>query len=182
MDWHVSTQTHCGNVRKINEDALMVKRSGPLMAVADGMGGHLAGEVASGMIVDYLSNLTLERALSGVGTQIEAALQQVNQDILDYGRDQLAGVTIGSTVVTLAARGRRAVCVWAGDSRLYRLRRRQLEQLTEDHSYVAEMVREGLLSPEEARHHPSSNMITRAIGVTAPVALSSSAAWVPTSP
>lgn len=171
MWWEIAARTDRGNVRKINEDALLVVSDGPLLAVADGMGGHQAGEVASRMITEALTSMAPAPDLDDACAQLEAALQQANLAILEYGSRELAGVTLGSTVVTMAARGAQAVCLWAGDSRLYRLRGGALQQLTHDHSYVAEMVREGLLSQQEARNHPSANMITRAIGVVAPVEL-----------
>ncbi len=170
--WDIAARSDRGNVRKINEDALLVVSNGPLLAVADGMGGHQAGEVASRMITEALTSMAPAPALLDAREQLEAALQHANQAILDYGTRELAGVTIGSTVVAMTARGAQAVCLWAGDSRLYRLRHGELQQLTDDHSYVAEMVRQGLLNQEEARNHPSANMITRAIGVVAPVELS----------
>lgn len=171
MDWQIATQTHVGKVRSINEDALLVVKEYPLLAVADGMGGHQAGEVASKMIVNQLASLALNAELGQAQAQAERALMHSNHQIVAYGSKELNGATIGSTVVAMLAQGDQAACIWAGDSRLYRVRNGTLEQLTEDHSYVAELVREGLISSEEARDHPSSNMITRAIGVVPDVAL-----------
>lgn len=172
MEWQIATQTHVGKVRSINEDALLVVKDYPLFTVADGMGGHQAGEVASQMIIDDQAKLSLGATLGHAQVQIERTLLHTNQQIVDYGKRELAGVTVGSTVVTMIAQDHKAVCIWAGDSRLYRVRDHKLEQLTEDHSYVAELLRDGLISEEEARHHPSANMITRAIGVVPNVALS----------
>ena len=172
MEWQIASQTHVGKVRAINEDALLVVKDYPLLAVADGMGGHQAGEVASQMIVDDLADLHLESALEQAQAQTERALLNTNQKIVEYRARELRGQTVGSTVVTMLAKKDRAVCIWAGDSRLYRIRDNSIEQLTEDHSHVAELVRDGLITPEEARNHPSSNMITRAVGVADELALS----------
>lgn len=171
MDWQIATQTHVGKVRTVNEDSLLVVKEFPLLAVADGMGGHRAGEVASRMIVDELAALELDQQLERAREQTEQSLLDINQQIIEFGQRELEGVTAGSTIVTLLAQNFKAVCLWAGDSRLYRLRNNSLEQITEDHSYVAEMVRDGLLNPEDAKGHPSANMITRAIGVMPSVSL-----------
>lgn len=165
MDWQIASQTHVGKVRKLNEDSLLVVKDYPLLAVADGMGGHRAGEIASAMIVDNLAKLKLSTSLNQAREQTEHSLLASNREIIDFGKKQLDGVSAGSTIIALLAQEQRAVCLWAGDSRLYRMRNNTLEQLSEDHSYVSEMVRDGLLSAEEARSHPSSNMITRAIGI-----------------
>ena len=150
-----------------NEDALLVVEEYPLLVVADGMGGYRAGEVASSMIVKHLSKLELDGELAAAAAHIKGSLLDTNSEILDFARRELGGATVGSTVVAMVAFGCRGVCLWAGDSRLYRLRRGVLTQLTEDHSYVAALVRDGLITPEQARHHPSSNIITRAVGAAA---------------
>jgi serine/threonine-protein phosphatase Stp1 len=165
MDWQIATQTHQGNVRSVNEDALLVIKEYPLLLVADGMGGHLAGEVASGAIVERLAGLKLAFDLDKARAQVQAELLACNAHILEFATRELAGVTVGSTVVAMLARDGRGVCLWVGDSRLYRLRGGQLEQISEDHSYVSNLVRAGLLDAAEARHHPSANLITRAVGV-----------------
>lgn len=165
MDWQIATQTHVGNVRSVNEDSLLVVKEFPLLAVADGMGGHKAGEIASRMIVDHLAALPLDSNLDIARQQAEESLLDSNSQIIQFSQRELDGVSAGSTIVSLLAQGDKAVCLWAGDSRIYRLRNNELEQLTDDHSYVAEMVRDGLISQEQARNHPSSNIITRAIGV-----------------
>lgn len=169
MKWQIVTQSHRGKVRAINEDALLVDKRFPLLLVADGMGGHEAGEVASRMLADGLAELTLpvEPGLAAARGVVEDAIQCCHREVIDYAARHQAGRTVGSTVVTMLALEGRAICVWAGDSRLYRSRRAQLQQLTEDHSHVAELVRIGALNPEEALQHPASNIITRAVGASA---------------
>jgi len=164
MEWQIATQTHCGNVRRINEDSLLVDKSYPLLMIADGMGGHAAGDVASRMLAEKLGALPLARGLSDALAQIRSAVMRCNSDMIEYARHNLAGQTIGSTVVAMLAQGFTGACVWAGDSRLYRARGGRLQQLTVDHSHVANMVRAGRLSAEEAQNHPYSNVITRAVG------------------
>lgn len=163
--WQVASITHCGNVRKINEDSIYTSSAPLLTVVADGMGGHAAGDLASQMLVKKLAALTLEPRLEPAATQVHDAIIASNREIIAYSKQHLDGSTMGSTVVTLISRGSRGHCLWAGDSRLYSLSGRKLQQLTEDHSYVAELVRTGKLAPEDAINHPSSNIITRTVGV-----------------
>jgi serine/threonine protein phosphatase PrpC len=173
MDWQIATQTHCGNVRRINEDALLVEKRYPLLMIADGMGGHQGGDVASRMLAEKLGALQLADDLYDALAQVKASITRCNGDMIDYARRKLDGQTIGSTVVAMMAEGSTGACVWAGDSRLYRARDGQLQQLTGDHSYVADMVRAGQLSSEEAVNHPSSNIITRAVGASTSLNLDS---------
>ena len=173
MDWHIASQTHRGNVRTINEDALLVEKNYPLLVVADGMGGHQAGEVASGMLVDSLGALRLQDGISSAAAQVKASIIQCNASLVDYAQEKLGGQSVGSTVVVMLTDSTAGVCMWAGDSRLYRARNSQLEQITADHSYVAELVRSGQITTEEAANHPSSNVITRAVGASADLNLDS---------
>ena len=157
--WQSASCSHVGRVRRINEDALLDRPERGLWAVADGMGGHTLGDVASRMVVDALAQLTdadagdVRRCLGEVNRRLmtEAAMRDVQ--------------LIGSTVVVLLASGSRCSCIWAGDSRIYRYRDGMLKQLTRDHSHVEELVSRGLLSPADASRHPGHNLITRAIGV-----------------
>ncbi len=171
MEWQISTQTHCGNVRNINEDSLLVVKDFPLFAVADGMGGHQAGDIASKMIIDNLTKLTPKNTLKQSLSIVKKSLLKTNQEIISYSNRELPGLTMGSTVVVMLCNNSQAACLWAGDSRLYQFRNNSLSQLTEDHSYVTDLVKEGLLLPEEAINHRFSNMITRAIGVVPTVDL-----------
>lgn len=164
MEWQIATQTHRGNVRRVNEDSLVVEKMYPLLMVADGMGGHEAGDVASRMLSERLGALELSGSLEERASQVEGCVLQCNEQMLEYANNRLQGQTIGSTVVVLLADDTAGLCLWAGDSRLYRIRGGQFEQLSADHSYVAELVRAGQLLPQDAQNHPSSNIITRAVG------------------
>ena len=167
--WSSSSFTHVGTVRSVNQDDYLEQpdsQGGGLWAVADGMGGHQAGEVASHAIVENLANITLADDLADTFKAIEAALHTTNQQLREEAVKQQIHNSIGSTVVVLLIHKAQAVCIWVGDSRIYRLRDNQLEQLTHDHSHVQELIDHGLINAEEAERHPMSNVVTRAVGVT----------------
>jgi protein phosphatase len=163
--WASCAATHTGKVRELNEDAIMSHPECEHWAVADGMGGHKVGDLASQKIVEGLQRLQLPTSLEQAVDDIEDQVIAVNRELQDYAIQHLEGSTVGSTLVDLVIRGRVGVCLWAGDSRLYRYRRHRLEQITRDHSQVADMVQMGLLTEDEARAHKASNVITRAVGV-----------------
>lgn len=163
--WKSSAETHVGVVRELNEDAVFAKPEIGLWAVADGMGGHELGDVASETVVKALDGVANCERLSELVDCVDDALLGANQGMLDHARAKFGSATMGSTVAALLLRGKVGACVWAGDSRLYRFRNNALQQLTRDHSQVEEMVQMGLLSPEEAEGHPQGNVITRAVGV-----------------
>lgn len=162
--WKSAQDTNVGMVREINEDSIISLPNQQLWAVADGMGGYEAGNVASNMIVKTLDTIANKNTLNEIVDTLEDSLIDVNNRILEYADIMLDGRTLGSTVVTLLIKGRVGVCLWAGDSRLYRLRNNELQQLSRDHSQVEELVQQGFLSEEEAETHPDANVITRAIG------------------
>lgn len=164
LAWHSVAKTHVGMVREINEDAVFSKTDFGIWAVADGMGGHEAGEVASQMIVHALENLHTTDRLSLFVEHVDDELMEVNRRIQQHSDMILGGRTLGSTVVTLIIRGNIGACLWAGDSRLYQFRAGNLARISRDHSKVEELVEQGFLLPEEADNHPESNVITRAVG------------------
>lgn len=164
--WSAASRTHAGMVRKVNEDALLNTTEKHFWAVADGMGGHSAGDVASGMVVNALETLDSSLSLGEIVDAIDDTLVDANSRILEYADIMLEQPTIGSTVVSLLIKGRVGVCIWAGDSRLYRYRNRQLMQLTQDHSQVEELLQQGFIGTDEASHHPEANVITRAVGAS----------------
>jgi len=166
MGFECVSRTDVGLRRKINEDAVLVRTPRGLWAVADGMGGHEAGEVASAMVTEALSRLHPVENLDKFVEQAIAAIGQANHDLIELARSDTGGRTIGSTVVGLAIRGREYRCFWAGDSRAYRLRGGQIVQISRDHSLVQDLVSAGMLGADEALHHPQANVITRAVGVT----------------
>lgn len=162
--WQYCALTDTGARRKHNEDSIMSAPELGLWAVADGMGGHEAGDVASGMIVDALSSIKRPENFSLFVDAVELTLQKTNQALRDHAEKQYAGRTMGSTVVALLIADGYGACMWAGDSRLYRFRNNALEQLSRDHSQVQRLVDAGLLAAEEADSHPNANVITKAVG------------------
>jgi serine/threonine protein phosphatase PrpC len=154
-------QTHVGRVRTVNEDAFLERPSLGLWAVADGMGGHRRGDVASRMIVSALADLPVPGDARTLRRSVESAISEVNDRLR---ADSADGSISGSTVVLLLVHARHFAVLWAGDSRVYRLAADGLELLTHDHSVVQELVDRGEISPAAARHHPLGNQITRAVG------------------
>lgn len=164
ITWTSATATDVGKKRKINEDALLARPEIGLWVVADGMGGHAAGDVASNAIIHPLQNIDQDESLADFVEHVEDIYLSVNQQLCDYAQNQLGGRTVGSTVVSLVLSQHTGVCLWAGDSRLYRLRNGQLLRLSRDHSAVQDMVESGAITQAEADSHPKSNVITRAVG------------------
>lgn len=165
IHWACDSASHAGAVRKLNEDAVLDQSEHDHWAVADGMGGHEVGDLASNEIVRALAELSIPERLPHAVDCIEDCVLGVNRYLQQYAMQHLNGATMGSTLVDLVIRGRVGVCFWAGDSRLYRFRKQELTQISRDHSQVEDMVQMGLISADEARHHHSSNVITRAVGV-----------------
>lgn len=164
FQWSSAGRSHVGMVRAINEDACVALPELGLWAVADGMGGHEAGDVASRMIVETLQQTPLPNSWQELLDAVRERLRRVNTQLRVESARRYQNRTIGSTVVVLAAYEGQCACLWVGDSRIYRLRAGQLQQLTRDHSHVQELVDQGLIAPEEAHRHPLSNVITRAVG------------------
>lgn len=161
--------THVGAVRSANEDVLFGFPDQRIWGVADGMGGHQRGDWAAARLADELGRARVGEDLEDNCDRIADSLEEANASIFDAG-EQIGG-TIGSTVVLLHVEGGRYACLWSGDSRAYLLSRGEFRQITRDHSQVEEMVAAGTLSREEARDHPLGNVITRAIGVAADLAV-----------
>ena len=157
--------TDVGRQRQSNEDSFY--EAPPVFAVADGMGGARAGEVASRMAVEAFGESPDHR------TEPEALLERIarnaNRRIYELARSDEAYRGMGTTLTAVIVDGREIAVGHVGDSRLYRLRGGAFEQLTDDHSLVGGLVRLGQLTPEEAEHHPQRSVILRAVGVEANV-------------
>jgi serine/threonine protein phosphatase PrpC len=156
--------TDVGLARRRNEDACLDRPDLGLWAVADGMGGHDAGDYASQAIVAALGALTPPADPAEFLDAAAAALTTVDAALRERAANLRPGAVIASTVVALLAQAGEFACLWAGDSRLYRWRDGQLQQLTTDHSRVQELLDLGLLRPEEAEGHPEGHVVTQAIG------------------
>jgi len=158
-----TSRTDPGKVRSHNEDACLERPDTGLWAVADGMGGHAAGDVASRLVIERLGALGDEPRLSRFVDQVESALEEANEELRRLAASREASA-IGSTVAALLVRGEHAVCAWVGDSRIYRIRGGVIEQITQDHALVADLVDRGVLTAEQAVGHPHANLVTRAVG------------------
>ncbi len=166
MRFECTSRTHVGLRRKINEDSVFADCERGLWAVADGMGGHEAGEMASAMVTDALRCLPASADLDQTAANAVEALGQVNRELIElarFGRDQRG--TIGTTVVGLAIADGSYRCFWMGDSRAYRLRDGEIVRISHDHSLVQNLVDAGMLAAEDADTHENANLITRAVGV-----------------
>jgi serine/threonine protein phosphatase PrpC len=164
MGFDFAARTHVGLRRTLNEDAVLTSAERGLWVVADGMGGHDAGEVASAMVIESLQNCELTGDSDARAAAAVAALEEANARLQEFARTFCEDRTIGSTVVGLLAANGGYSCFWAGDSRAYRTRQGVITQLTRDHSLVQGLVDAGMLSAEEAETHPNANIITRAVG------------------
>lgn len=153
------SRTDIGCLRDHNEDSLVV--APPLFAVADGMGGHAAGEVASEIAVRVLSELAPEHP---DGEALGRAIEEANRAVIQAAREGRGRQGMGTTMTAAMLEGERLVIAQVGDSRAYLLHQGKLQQLTRDHSLMADMIEAGQLTPEEARTHPQRSVITRALG------------------
>lgn len=159
-----AAMTHRGMVRDHNEDSLLALPEAGVWIVADGMGGHEAGEVASGMITAAAATLGQPTSAPDMLARLIDRIEVAHRNIRDHSI-KLGGATIGSTVVALLCHDTEFAVVWAGDSRAYLLRDGQLHQLSKDHTEAQELLSQGILTPEQARAWPRRNVITRAVGV-----------------
>ncbi len=157
-----AARTHVGRVRLLNEDRYLEAPEYGLWAVADGMGGHDAGDVAATITVRALAALCEGGATIDPGA-IALTLQAANGAIHAHMTER--GQRGGCTVAGLWLDQDQAHIFWAGDSRVYRFRERELQRMTHDHSVVQKLLDAGVLSAEQAAHHPQANVITRALGV-----------------
>jgi serine/threonine protein phosphatase PrpC len=166
--------SHRGRVRNLNEDyvayrvpedAALLAQRGALFVVADGMGGHAAGEVASKTAVETAIRTYYEDAVPDVEESLRAAVQAANAAVYERAQQQRTESRMGTTFVGAVVRGNTLHIANVGDSRAYLIRDGEVEQITEDHSWVQEQVRAGVLSEEERRKHPRRSVITRALGI-----------------
>lgn len=160
--------THVGLVRNINEDFLCARPDLGFFAVADGMGGHQAGEVASKKAIESLEE-TVEKILckkGDPGATLQEAVMKANESIYDLSSKNPAYRGMGTTITACYFDGMDLTVVHVGDSRCYLIRNASIYRLTRDHSLVEELVRQQQITAEEAMHHPYRNILTRALGIS----------------
>lgn len=160
-----------GRVRTINEDLSYVQTIAggyTLAIVADGMGGHKAGDIASRLAVDtvaeHLRNLDANLSLQRLENELRVAILRANRVIYELSSQDMRYYNMGTTIVAALLNGTSGVIAHIGDSRIYKIRHTQLLQLTQDHSLVNELLKSGQITNEEAEHHPRKNVLTRALG------------------
>ena len=162
MNVRFAGKSDVGKIREANEDSYLA--SEPLFAVADGMGGHLAGDVASRIAIDVLTQ-DIDANGPGDRDSLVNAVKHANSEIFEKSRTDANLSGMGTTCTLLYVVDGEARIAHVGDSRAYLLRNSNLSQLTDDHTLVNRMVKEGRLRPEEAERHPQRSIITRALGV-----------------
>jgi serine/threonine protein phosphatase PrpC len=173
MDLQIGPASDVGHVRSLNqdfiscvvpEDEVQFRNKGALFLVADGMGGHNAGEVASQEAVECVLEAYYADATHDVVESLKRAFEIANQTLCAMAQDDPSKAGMGTTLVAAVIREDRAIIANVGDSRAYLLRGKRLSQITVDHSWVEEQVQEGLLTRDAARRHPHRNLITRSLG------------------
>ena len=157
--------SHQGAVRDHNEDSLVERPEAGLWAVADGAGGHQAGAFASATVADALAGIPGGLGASDMIAQVRQAVAGAHSILLEEAARMGPDAAIVSTVAVLLTYGTHYACLWAGDSRIYRLRQGMLQRITHDHSMVQELVDSGVVRPQDADSHPHANVITRAVGL-----------------
>lgn len=156
-------RTDIGKVRRQNEDAAFFDEDRAIFAVADGMGGHLAGEVASRMALDAVQAMARKHPRADT-VVLRDTVRAAHEAISRHSQSHAECAGMGTTLSVLWRGGHYAYIAHVGDSRIYRMRGGELEQITQDHSLVEEMIRARLITREQARTHPRRNVITRALG------------------
>jgi serine/threonine protein phosphatase PrpC len=165
VNYSSAAGTHVGLIRPQNEDSYLCRH--PLYAVADGLGGHAAGEVASALVVDRLREVSLDDGASAdtVGHDLAEAVRDANRQIHDSAARDPEHAGMGTTVTAAAAVGDTLCFAHVGDSRAYLIRDGELSRITEDHTPVQRAVRAGVITAEEALHHPSRHVLAQAVGL-----------------
>ncbi|GAA5315776.1 MAG: serine/threonine phosphatase PppA [Candidatus Pelagadaptatus aseana] len=161
--WRSAALSDVGRVREVNEDAFYNDSEQGLWAVADGMGGLARGDYASGVVVDAFVHYIKASTIAGCIRDIEVRLREAHANCRNSFKSK--GERVGSTVAALYYYGGYGFLLWAGDSRVYRLRNKQLQLLTRDHTVAQDKIASGAMTPQQAARHPSAHVLTRAVGV-----------------
>ncbi|MFW6076666.1 MAG: PP2C family protein-serine/threonine phosphatase [Hyphomicrobiales bacterium] len=163
--FETGTATHTGKVREVNEDGLFANADWGVWVVADGMGGHENGRLASATIVEEVSTIGNAVSAPDLLARFRDRIFRANARLLKAADHKGPHVIIGSTVAAVLVYGGHYACVWSGDSRIYLVRGEEMQQVSRDHTEAQELVDHGSISPAEARNWPRRNVITRAIGI-----------------
>jgi serine/threonine protein phosphatase PrpC len=163
LRFETGAATHVGMVRKQNEDSYIVHEAAGLWAVADGVGGHEAGDLASQTVAQKLGSIGLPISAADLFARFEERIVRANDAVNEIARKR--GGIVGTTVAALLIHAPSYACVWSGDSRVYMLRNGALQQLSRDHTEVQELIDRGVITRAEAQTWPRRNVITRAIGI-----------------
>jgi|SRR5690554_4200194 len=160
MNYKLAHNSHAGIKRSHNEDTYGINHEQSAFLVADGMGGHDHGEIASALARDYI--------LDGLAANksVQQAIYDANEAIIASSLEKESQLPMGTTVAIMQLMEHEFQCAWVGDSRIYRLRNNKLTAISSDHSYVQELVDQQLITTEQARSHPHRNVVTQALGVT----------------
>ncbi|MGL4494563.1 MAG: PP2C family protein-serine/threonine phosphatase [Beijerinckiaceae bacterium] len=164
LKFETGEATDAGRVRKVNEDSLISRPDFGMWAVADGVGGHEAGQLASSTVTQYLDSLGHPVSHADQIARFHDRVLQANEAIRVM-MEERNGLPMGSTIVGLMIFDRQFTASWAGDSRIYRIRGTTIQQITRDHSEAQELVDKGVITPQEAKTWPRRNVITRAVGI-----------------
>lgn len=164
LKFETGAATHVGRVRKANEDSYITLPELGLWAVADGVGGFEAGQIASQTVVDDLGTIGPAASQADQIARFSARVLRANEHIQEIMHSR-GGAPMGSTVASVLIFDHAYACLWSGDSRVYLLRGGEIRQLSRDHSEVQELLDQGVITPEQARVWPRRNVITRAIGI-----------------
>lgn len=169
----IAQQTDIGRTRQSNEDSMLsfvpedsqiLAHKGALFVVSDGLGGHTSGEVASALAAQVIRDSYYQDASEDIAASLQRAIKQANKAIVERAAQNEAWSGMGTTVVAAVLRDDTLYAANVGDSRVYIVRGDTIRQITEDHSWVAQQIRAGQMTPEEARDHPKRNVIYRCLG------------------
>jgi PPM family protein phosphatase len=175
LELEIGYRTDVGRRRDHNEDCLgiyepddvdLASRRGTLLVVADGMGGYAAGEVASRTAVEAVLNSYYEDLEAAIETSLTHALIEANRAVIEKANAEAANQGMGTTMAVAVVLDDELAVTNVGDSRVYLVRKGHLNQISQDHSWVAQLLANGKITPEEARRHPMRNVVTRSLGGT----------------
>jgi serine/threonine protein phosphatase PrpC len=164
LQFHTGSATHVGMVREVNEDSHFIGADRGIWLVADGMGGHRNGRLASTTVVKAVQSVGPAASAPDLLARFKDRIHRANAELLELAGGD-GDAVMGATVAALLVFGGHFACVWSGDSRVYRVRMGTISQLSKDHTEVQELIDRGKIMPSEAKSWPRRNVVTRAVGV-----------------